>query len=258
MFSLREEIKKIKTLLANIDKETLLVLLSIPFITTISWYFASRTFFKENFYSAVIEDGYNADLFEICYWLITDSLIFIIIPLIILLFLRKNIFEYGFKLQNFRKGIILTILTSLLIIPFVWVISSSEDFIQYYPTVSGSDENFNILLIYLTGLIIYVFAWEFLWRGYLQFSLEKKFGVYAILIQVIPFVLMHNGKPVAETFSAIAGGIFLGYLAYRSRTFLWGFLLHFLLMFYIEIISFLRYQNNEYGIGFNSIINILL
>ena len=258
MIRIKREIEKLKVVLNELDKEIVVVLISIPVITTLSWYFASRTYFKKNLYSYFLEEGYNVDLIEVVYWLLADSLIFLMIPVFLLLLLGKNISFYGLKISNFKKGFLLSVCFSLLFIPVIWIISSQNDFILYYPTVNEAKDNYMLLVIYLSGLLLYVFAWEFLWRGYLQFSLEKKFGVYAVFIQVIPFVVMHNGKPLFETLSAIAGGIFLGYLAFRTRSFFWGFLLHFFLMFYIEIFSVLRYQNNEYGIGFNAIINILL
>jgi hypothetical protein len=51
------------------------------------------------------------------------------------------------------------------------------------------------------------------------FGLKEKFGFYAVLIQMIPFVILHNGKPELETFGAIAGGIALGILALRTKSF---------------------------------------
>ena len=41
--------------------------------------------------------------------------------------------------------------------------------------------------------------------------------------------LLHIGKPAVETYSAIAGGIVWGIVAYRTRSLLAGLLLHFLL-----------------------------
>jgi membrane protease YdiL (CAAX protease family) len=45
-------------------------------------------------------------------------------------------------------------------------------------------------------------------------------------VMVIPYVMIHFGKPMPETFAAIVAGTLLGYLALRSRSFLWGALLH--------------------------------
>lgn len=72
------------------------------------------------------------------------------------------------------------------------------------------------------------------------FGLEKKFGYYAVLIQMIPFVILHNGKPDIETFSSIIGGIALGILALRTRSFIYGVFVHFAIMLFIDLFSTLR------------------
>ena len=43
---------------------------------------------------------------------------------------------------------------------------------------------------------------------------------------VIPYVMIHFGKPYPETFAAIVAGVLLGWMALRSRSFLWGAALH--------------------------------
>ena len=74
---------------------------------------------------------------------------------------------------------------------------------------------------------LYMFAWEFLFRGYMLFGLEKSIGKSAIFVQAIPFVLLHLGKPFLETLACIPGGFILGYVAYRTRSFLPCFIIHF-------------------------------
>jgi uncharacterized protein len=83
---------------------------------------------------------------------------------------------------------------------------------QKYPHLPAARDSWNIFFIYESGMLLYMFAWEFIWRGFMLFGLKEKFGYYAVLIQMIPFVILHNGKPELETFGAIAGGIALGFL----------------------------------------------
>lgn len=102
-----------------------------------------------------------------------------------------------------------------------------------------------------------MFAWEFIWRGFMLFGLEKKFGYYSVLIQMIPFVILHNGKPFLETFGAIFGGIALGILALRTRSFYYCVIIHIGVMYSIDVISSLRFRADDYGIGITSLINII-
>lgn len=102
-----------------------------------------------------------------------------------------------------------------------------------------------------------MFAWEFIWRGFMLFGLEKKFCYYSVLIQMIPFVILHNGKPFLETFGAIFGGIALGILALRTRSFYYCVIIHIGVMYSIDVISSLRFRADDYGIGITSLINII-
>jgi membrane protease YdiL (CAAX protease family) len=106
-------------------------------------------------------------------------------------------------------------------------------------------------------MLIYMIAWEFIWRGFMLFGLEKKFGYYSVLIQMIPFVILHNGKPFLETFGAIFGGIALGILAFRTRSIYYCIITHISVMYSIDLISSLRFRANDYGIGFSSLINLI-
>jgi membrane protease YdiL (CAAX protease family) len=58
------------------------------------------------------------------------------------------------------------------------------------------------------------------------FRLGRVWGPTAILIQTVPFVLMHIGKPGVEIHSSLLAGVVLGWLAWRSRSFWPCFLLH--------------------------------
>ena len=100
-------------------------------------------------------------------------------------------------------------------------------------------------------------SWEFMWRGYMLFGLKEKFGYYSVLIQMIPFVILHNGKPAPETFGAILGGIALGILALRTSSIYYCVITHMGVMLSIDLLSTLRYRVNDYGIGFDSFIHIV-
>jgi membrane protease YdiL (CAAX protease family) len=117
--------------------------------------------------------------------------------------------------------------------------------------------NWGWFIFFELMLFGYIFAWEFLWRGYMLFGLESIFGWYAVFIQTIPFVILHNGKPAIETFSAIAGGIMLGIIAIKTRTILYGVILHFGLIFFIDLFSVIRFRANEFGVGIESLLNII-
>ncbi len=88
------------------------------------------------------------------------------------------------------------------------------------------------------------------------FGLKDKFGYYTVFIQMIPFFILHKGKPEIELFASIFAGLILGVQALRSRSFIYSWILHWLVMFSIDGISILRSVNNIYGIGLSDFYNL--
>ena len=78
-------------------------------------------------------------------------------------------------------------------------------------------------------------SWEFFFRGYMLFGLEERFGKYSVLIQMIPFTILHHGKPFAESLGAILAGILLGVIALETRSFIYGALLHWLVAVSMDV-----------------------
>ena len=73
---------------------------------------------------------------------------------------------------------------------------------------------------------VYMLGWEFLFRGFMLFGLEEKFKEGSIIIQMIPFVLLHFGKPEIETISKIFTGLLWGYICYRGKSFWPAYIMH--------------------------------
>jgi membrane protease YdiL (CAAX protease family) len=200
----------------------------------------------------------NISLIEYFYWFISDFFTLLIIPvLIVKLILKEKLNNYGFQVGDYKTGLKYSSLFILFMIPLIWVVSGSQSFASTYPHLQMARSNWSIFILYETGMLIYMMAWEFIWRGYMLFGLKEKFGYYAILIQMIPFLILHNGKPVLETFGAIFGGIALGILAWRTTSFYYCVIIHMAVMFTIDFISVLRFRSSDYGIGLNSILNII-
>jgi membrane protease YdiL (CAAX protease family) len=256
---LKNEIVESFRILKNLDKKVVTVFLAIGILQTISWYFTSRRFFRRNFYYTDFAGNPNVDLYEFYYWFLGDFLMFFVIPvLIIYLIFKDKPKNYGVSFGNVKLGMNLTILFTLFMIPILWIVSASPEFAAKYPLLKSAKTNISHFLIFEFGLLLYLTAWEYIWRGFTVFGLEEKFGYYAAFIQMIPFVILHNGKPFPETLGAVFGGVALGILALRTRSFIYCVLVHFNIMFIIDLMSTLRYHTNEYGIGLSAIYNLLL
>jgi membrane protease YdiL (CAAX protease family) len=144
-----------------------------------------------------------------------------IMPLAVsMLFLRKNPFDMGFGLGNYQIWIPLSCVYLLFAIPLVYIGASTQSMSKYYAA-----RNFDFLS-YILNTSVYMLGWEFLFRGYMLFGLRDTFKEGSILIQMIPFTILHFGKPEAEVISCIISGTVWGYICYRGNSFWPAVLMH--------------------------------
>jgi len=163
-------------------------------------------------------------------WL-SSFIYFAILPLLaILILLRKNPLDFGLRLGNWKVWGFHVILSIVIAGPVLYI-SSRFSTLEGYYTLQEFD-----LLKYSLETIVYMFAWEFLYRGFLLFGLKEKLGEISILIQMIPFVLLHFGKPELETISTIFVGIYLGYVVYRGNSYWPAFIIHVVVNIWFRII----------------------
>lgn len=151
----------------------------------------------------------------------SSLLFYAVLPIIIItVLLRRNPLDFGLRLGKPKLWVIHVILTCLISIPVLYF-SSLNASLQNYYTI----DNFNPF-IYFLETSAYLFAWEFIFRGFLLFGLKDKFREVSILLQMVPFALLHVGKPEIETLSTIVTGIYLGYVVYRGNCYWPAFIIH--------------------------------
>ena len=67
------------------------------------------------------------------------------------------------------------------------------------------------------------------------FTLARYMGAYAIFVMVVPYVMIHFGKPLAETVGSVIAGAALGTLALRTRSIFGGVLIHVTIAWAMDI-----------------------
>ncbi len=151
-------------------------------------------------------------------------LLFFIVPLLfIVIFLRENPAQYGFQFGDWKAGLSFTAVGWVLTLILALVASQNHEFRMYYASQARPLSQ----LIVDNGVDL--FGWEFIFRGFLLFALLPVCGPYAIILQAVPFTIAHIGKPELETLSCIFGGWLFGFVAWRTRSFVYPFLIHWFL-----------------------------
>jgi membrane protease YdiL (CAAX protease family) len=165
--------------------------------------------------------------FRVTPWVDLDRLIFyFLVPAAItLVFFRQPLRDYGMRLGDWKAGLILTLIGIGIMTPILsWMGQSDPVTRNYY--------RFMLSAWLPLDVAVGMFGWEFLFRGWLLNGYQRKFGDHAIWLQAVPFALMHLNKPPIETFSTIFGGFAFGWIAWRTRSFFYPFLIHW----YIQVV----------------------
>lgn len=252
MNSFKLEIRSLIEAIKTLSFKETFIFMSVAIITFLSMQFASPNFFMKVF------DTDDDKFYRTLYWFSADGFLMFFLPLILIpLVLKGKLSDYGFRLGDYKFGLKSALLFVVVMLPFLWIASGNKSFASTYP--QGGPfvrENISVLLYYELFVGLYMLAWEFFWRGYMMFGLKQKFGYYAIFIQMIPFFILHRGKPEIEIFASIFGGLILGVQAWRANSFIYCFLVHWCVMIFVDVISVLRYKSQSYGIGFDDFIKL--
>ncbi len=156
--------------------------------------------------------------------------LYLAVPLFFVLFVfREKPEEYGFSLGDWKAGLTITAIGILIMTPVIYLLGSGDESMRAYYQPFVNDLPWTTFL----DLI----GWEFIFRGWILFGYARKFGHEALWLQAVPFALMHNGKPEVETLSTIFGGFAFGWVAWRTKSFLYPFLIHWFIATFIIFVA---------------------
>jgi membrane protease YdiL (CAAX protease family) len=161
--------------------------------------------------------------------LLASVLYYLLIPLFIIggVF-GEPIADYGFRAGDWRQGLKWSALVILMATPILYGVAHAASMTQYYAGAPRQSPS-----IIVARAAVELFGWEFLFRGFLLFGLLRVIGPSAVVIQAVPFALAHLSKPEIETLSTIFGGTLFGWIAWRSRSFFYAFLVHWFIMSFV-------------------------
>jgi membrane protease YdiL (CAAX protease family) len=144
---------------------------------------------------------------------------------------RSNAWNYGWNFRDWRRhlswalvfsGVMLVIMAIFRFTPQGTAAAMSYR-TGYLPPITGAG---TVAMLFATT-VIYMFCWEFFFRGFMLFGMAQGFGpVLAILLQTAIFGAAHWGKPMPEFYSSFAGGVILGWICWKEKSFAPAFYTH--------------------------------
>ena len=167
-----------------------------------------------------------------------------VLPVITGLFLGRRPADYGWRFHGTFKLAWVYLAAVIVVVPFVFYAATLPSFLHRYPLgspiIKGNEMAVEHFVIYQLAYAFVFISGESFWRGYILFGLSRELGYLALFFMVGPYVVTHYGKPMPETFGAIATGLFLGYLALQHRSFWLGVAAHWSIAMLMDVLAILR------------------
>ncbi|NLC55766.1 MAG: CPBP family intramembrane metalloprotease [Armatimonadetes bacterium] len=161
------------------------------------------------------------------YLAVNYAVLFFIPLLIVLMGFGEAPEEYGLSKGDARGARRLFLLLYLPTLVGLVIAARWPVFQNYYPVNAAARVSHGELLFWEVAYNgLYMFCWEFFFRGFLLFGLRPALGNGALHLQAILFGVMHWGKPMPEFYASFLTGYVLGFVSLRTRSFLPTFGLH--------------------------------
>ena len=152
------------------------------------------------------------------------------------LVLRRSPMKLGLELGDVRAWArYLLLFAAVMAAAILAVTRLDPGFASYYQGYRPAGRGVAAFVAYALCYAVYMFGWEYFYRGFLLFGLEPKLGDFAAVVQAVPFALLHINKPELETYSSIAGGLILGVLALKTRSMWPCFLIHIFIALWLSV-----------------------
>jgi len=187
---------------------------------------------------AIFRVGPYARLNRLFYWVAITSATYVVGPaLYIRLAMRKRVIDFGFGVKGILEHAWIYIGMYAVVLPCLFVVGQTDSFQRTYPFYKEAGRSMYDFFAWEAAYAIQFLSLEFFFRGFLVHGLKNRFGFYAILVSVMPYCMIHFGKPMPETLGAVIAGIALGALSLFTRSIWLGVAIHVSVAVSMDIIS---------------------
>lgn len=206
----------------TLDPMPAIVLVTTALVLTMQRYVGGRAGFERVAEAWSLDLGAYGELWSFAWWGGWCVIGYLVVPMLVVACVPgQRVAEYGWSFVGFERHLWRYALMYLLVLPLVVSVAHTEAFRATYPFYRQAHRSaFDLVaweLIYAAQFL----SLEFFFRGFMLHGLKRSMGVHAIWVMVVPYCMIHFGKPVAETLGAIVAGVILGTVALRTGS-IWG------------------------------------
>jgi membrane protease YdiL (CAAX protease family) len=168
------------------------------------------------------------ELMGFAWWSAFRVLGYLVIPaLVVVLVFKERLRDHGLETHGFLEHAWIYALSYVVVLICVVLVSRNDPHFQtYYPFYDLASRSWVDFWAWELLYAAQFFSLEFFFRGFWLRSMKSSMGSQAIFAMVVPYCMIHFGKPFLETMAAIAAGVVLGTLSMKTRSIWSGFLIH--------------------------------
>lgn len=253
---LRAEWTRLRRALRSLDGQTTFVLVFAAFAVVVQFTLGDQSIFRDHLAGAFPASWQGIGAWA--WWFGMQGLVGFLLPVLALWLLFSNdVTEMGLGVGNWRLAVLIAGLYLPLVAIGTWVLSDGAAFQAQYPHFSPATRDWEVFLIYEALFLFYWIGWEYLWRGFVIFGTAPTLGLYAIFVQALPFAALHVNKPWPEALLSIVGGIALGALVWRCRSFWIAVPIHAAQMMLLDFWCTLRRRTDVAGTDLDAFLEMV-
>lgn len=208
------------------DPKVLAILMTVAVSLTVQEYFGQRDTYERWFpYDPKDPDPYW-HLKGFVWWTSWRVFGYVLLPIAVLAALRERVVDYHWSPRGFFRHLWIYVGMFVFILPAVYIASGTKTFLHTYPFYRYANRSAFDLWAWEAMYAVQFLALEFFFRGFMLHGLRRAFGAGAIFVMMVPYCMIHYGKPLPETLGAVLAGLVLGTVAMRTRSIWGGVMIH--------------------------------
>ncbi|MBN2192451.1 MAG: CPBP family intramembrane metalloprotease [Polyangiaceae bacterium] len=236
----------------RLDYRPVVVLVVTAIVLTWQEYYGGRRFYlatikpwllelESHGQVALMMDRFD-ELYGFGWWTLARLLGYVVFPFSIykLLFPKDSLLDMGLRVRGLLSHAWIYGLCLAVVLPVMALVASQPDFGTYYPFYKLSSRSWLDFALWEAMYWFQFFTLEMFFRGWMLGALRRSMGSAAIFAMVVPYCMIHFGKPYLEAHGAIVAGVVLGSLAMHTRSIYAGFLVHVTVAFLMDLLALWR------------------
>lgn len=193
--------------------------------------------------AAWLEVAMREQINRLTWWALWCVVSYLVIPaFVVVAIFRENLRDYGFRVKGAFDDAWMYGVFLMVMIPTAIVVSADPHFQSTYPfyDMAPGESVWPNLVRWELLYFLQFLSLEFFFRGFMVHGTRERLGALSVFAMMVPYCMIHFGKPMPETVGAVIAGAVLGSLSLRTRSIWLGVCIHTTIALGMDVASLLR------------------